>query len=203
MYVYESHLGGLYSSEEEYDFDTLYCEECGDSDLLIGEFDKNDPDAFWNCMIENEGCIYSESTISNFIADNFNVQHPAYVYLIIWLKGKNKVVVNYFVSGRKFGEVHSVPHNFCYRLRIMDDVASDIYNSIVYWDVMDGDVELKDVVTSDGATYLICETEVEFDGDTDATLFRDVGWISPDDIKAAPKEEVVVEYIRGRQHEKK
>ena len=37
-YLYESHLGGHYSSETEYDYDDLYCEDCGDSDTLIGTF---------------------------------------------------------------------------------------------------------------------------------------------------------------------
>lgn len=36
MYIYESHLGGLYTSNEYLDYDDLYCEQCGDSDWLIG-----------------------------------------------------------------------------------------------------------------------------------------------------------------------
>ena len=40
MYFYESHLGGIYTSDEEYSYDDLYCEECGDSDTLIGEYDS-------------------------------------------------------------------------------------------------------------------------------------------------------------------
>ena len=37
MYIYENHLRGLYTSDLELNFDDLYCEECGDSDELIGE----------------------------------------------------------------------------------------------------------------------------------------------------------------------
>lgn len=37
MYIYESHMGGLYVLDEEEDFDFLYCEECGDWDECIGE----------------------------------------------------------------------------------------------------------------------------------------------------------------------
>ena len=40
MYIYESHLGGMYSSEYPLDFDDLYCEECGDSDWEIGNFES-------------------------------------------------------------------------------------------------------------------------------------------------------------------
>ena len=36
MYIYESHMGGLYTSDEPLDYEDLYCEECGDSDQLIG-----------------------------------------------------------------------------------------------------------------------------------------------------------------------
>lgn len=38
LYLYENHLGGLYTSDEKYDFDYLYCETCGDSDTYLGEF---------------------------------------------------------------------------------------------------------------------------------------------------------------------
>ena len=36
MYIYESHLGSLYTSTYELDYDELYCEQCGDSDWLVG-----------------------------------------------------------------------------------------------------------------------------------------------------------------------
>lgn len=39
MYYYISHLGGLYWSDKHYDYDTLYCEECGDSDTDLGWFE--------------------------------------------------------------------------------------------------------------------------------------------------------------------
>jgi len=36
MYIYEGHLGSLYTFDYELDYEDLYCEECGDSDWLIG-----------------------------------------------------------------------------------------------------------------------------------------------------------------------
>ena len=36
LYIYENHLGGLFCSDRELDFDEIYCEDCGDSDNLIG-----------------------------------------------------------------------------------------------------------------------------------------------------------------------
>lgn len=35
-YIYESHLGGLYTSEHSIPWDELYCEQCGDSDWELG-----------------------------------------------------------------------------------------------------------------------------------------------------------------------
>ena len=37
MYIYEHHMGHLYTSDYPLDYGDLYCEECGDSDWLIGE----------------------------------------------------------------------------------------------------------------------------------------------------------------------
>ena len=39
VYVYESHLGGLYTSDDYIPSDELYCEQCGDIDYEIGSFD--------------------------------------------------------------------------------------------------------------------------------------------------------------------
>ena len=36
MYIYEGHLGSLYTSDHYLDDEDLYCEQCGDSDWLIG-----------------------------------------------------------------------------------------------------------------------------------------------------------------------
>lgn len=36
MYIYQGHMGGLYTSYDALDYDDLYCEQCGDSDWLIG-----------------------------------------------------------------------------------------------------------------------------------------------------------------------
>lgn len=37
MYIYESHMGGLYSSEYSIPFDRLYCDTCGDCDRELGD----------------------------------------------------------------------------------------------------------------------------------------------------------------------
>lgn len=47
MYLYEGHMGGFYTSEDEIDYDDLYCEQCGDSDSLIGWFDSKEELREW------------------------------------------------------------------------------------------------------------------------------------------------------------
>lgn len=38
MYLYQSHMGGIYTSTQRYNHDKLYCCQCGDSDTYLGEF---------------------------------------------------------------------------------------------------------------------------------------------------------------------
>lgn len=47
-YLYDSHLGGLYISDEELDFEARYCKICGDFDRLIGSFETIQD--FWNLI---------------------------------------------------------------------------------------------------------------------------------------------------------
>ena len=48
MYIYESHMGGLFVSDEILDYEQTYCETCGDSDRLIGYAETRE-DA-WNLL---------------------------------------------------------------------------------------------------------------------------------------------------------
>lgn len=48
MYIYESHMGGLFVSNEILDYEQTYCEICGDSDWLIG-YAENREEA-WNLL---------------------------------------------------------------------------------------------------------------------------------------------------------
>ena len=42
MYIYEGHMGSLYTSDNVLDYEDTYCEECGDSDWLIGYADTKE-----------------------------------------------------------------------------------------------------------------------------------------------------------------
>lgn len=39
VWVYESHLGGLYTEDHPVPVEYLYCAQCGDSDWNLGEFE--------------------------------------------------------------------------------------------------------------------------------------------------------------------
>ena len=61
MYLYESHLGGLYTTEDIRSYDELYCETCGDSDWELGEFETLEE--FWN-LISDEMSIDGSGGLS-------------------------------------------------------------------------------------------------------------------------------------------
>lgn len=78
MYIYEGHLGGLYTSDYVLDYDDLYCETCGDSDTYIGYADtreeawellKDSTDTFDNSMCENcphkDDYVYCDTKCEN------------------------------------------------------------------------------------------------------------------------------------------
>lgn len=48
MYIYESHMGSLFVSDDILDYEQTYCETCGDSDWLIG-YAENREEA-WNLL---------------------------------------------------------------------------------------------------------------------------------------------------------
>ena len=48
MYIYESHMGGLFVSDEVLSYEQTYCETCGDSDYLIGYAETREE--AWNLL---------------------------------------------------------------------------------------------------------------------------------------------------------
>lgn len=68
-YVYESHMGGLYTNPYLLDYDELYCEQCGDMDIYIGEVYDEDSMADIIVYLYLDG--YSCDYIQEFIDENF------------------------------------------------------------------------------------------------------------------------------------
>ena len=76
MYIYASHLGSLYVSQYEIDYEYLYCETCGDSDFLIGFADTREE--AWNLLkddtdIDGSGG-WAYDYIKDFIESNWDEQ---------------------------------------------------------------------------------------------------------------------------------
>ncbi len=75
MYFYISHMGGIYTSEEELDPDFLYCETCGDSDWLIGKADTFAEG--WDLLRHNMFAKdYELGYIHSLLCESFDVKNP-------------------------------------------------------------------------------------------------------------------------------
>lgn len=51
MYIYESHMGSLFVSDDILDYEQTYCETCGDSDFLLGYAETKEE--AWNLLKDN------------------------------------------------------------------------------------------------------------------------------------------------------
>lgn len=75
VWVYESHLGGLYTEDHPVPVEYLYCAQCGDSDWNLGEFETlSDFLRYYAdniCLDECEGGYLLDSVLYD-IADSFN-----------------------------------------------------------------------------------------------------------------------------------
>lgn len=75
VWVYESHLGGLYTYDNPLPVEDLYCEECGDSDWNLGEFGTL-PDFLRyyanNIYLDEGDGGYSLNSVLYDIADSFD-----------------------------------------------------------------------------------------------------------------------------------
>lgn len=70
MWIYESHMGGLYAVNQYQDSDDLYCEECGDSDWEIG-FAETKEEA--RKLLKDSGYYerYVEGYCEEFLSESF------------------------------------------------------------------------------------------------------------------------------------
>lgn len=48
MYIYQSHMGGLFLSDDVLNYEQTYCETCGDSDYLLGYAETREE--AWNLL---------------------------------------------------------------------------------------------------------------------------------------------------------
>ena len=70
MYIYENHMGGLFTSERELSYEECYCENCGDSDCLIGEADTREE--AWSLLKDDTNIDSSGGWDYEYIKDFIN-----------------------------------------------------------------------------------------------------------------------------------
>lgn len=76
MYIYEGHMGSLYTSYDVLEYEDLYCETCGDCDWLIGYADTKEK--AWTLLkdytdIDGSGG-WSYDYVQKFINSNWEEQ---------------------------------------------------------------------------------------------------------------------------------
>lgn len=70
MYIYENHMGGLFTSDRELSYEECYCETCGDFDCLIGEADTREE--VLKLLRDEDGYIlYTDEYMQEFLNENF------------------------------------------------------------------------------------------------------------------------------------
>lgn len=70
MYIYENHMGGLFTSDQELSYEECYCETCGDSDWLIGEADTREEAL--ELLRDEDGYIpYTDEYMQEFLSEHF------------------------------------------------------------------------------------------------------------------------------------
>lgn len=68
MYIYESHLGGLYATDEERSKESLYCEICGDWDWFYGQAATREE--AWD-LLKDDRCLCDPDYIQKFLSETW------------------------------------------------------------------------------------------------------------------------------------
>lgn len=72
-YIYEGHMGSLYTEEEPLSYEDTYCEQCGDSDQLLGY--AKDKKSAWKLLKPvtdiNDSGGWDYDYVKEFIDENF------------------------------------------------------------------------------------------------------------------------------------
>ncbi len=74
-WVYELHMGGLFASNEPIPDEYLYCEQCGDSNWEVGEFDTlADFLKYWadNIYVDDGDGGYPLEDVLDDVTESFN-----------------------------------------------------------------------------------------------------------------------------------
>ena len=71
MFIYESHMGGFFASEEELSYEECSCEVCGDRDWLVGKAETKEEA---RDLIEGSCVDYGQEEVDEFLKEYFSEQ---------------------------------------------------------------------------------------------------------------------------------
>lgn len=221
MYLYQSHLGGLYATDEPLEWENLYCEECGDSDSEIGFVEDGNPEALWNlikperlacigCPKEPdcfEDCEETEPTGTDFgllycmkfIEETASDGRGTRVRLICRSAKDGKVHVGFKQNGYAFGERHSIPTSFCLNPELEEKIALCLIPFGA--DVKEGPRRIGEVRRKNGGkdAFWECVAEPDPDDDGEGAWFDGEGWsgwLDPKEFVPLDGDEAVSEFLR-------
>lgn len=188
QYIYQGHMGGLYCTDESQDWESLYCEQCGDSDWELGYAEtmedawkllKNETATFdyrkcltcphdgdfdycdENCEEMQHSGGYNLSYVMEFLFKNFECEHLHEIYLVSrHAEEEGWVLVNCSPRMSKFGEAHELPMQVCPFEEYVDMLAYSMTS------ILDGSSrDLKEIASfkKTGKTIHIYECIEEMD----------------------------------------
>lgn len=203
MYLYESHMGGLYTTAEQQDWEDLYCEECGDSDREIGTFEN--AKELWELVrpsslacigcgksgecFEPENCpdacgtgtdyslTYCMGLVSGFAEEG----EGRTVSLICRNIETGRYFVNFKPKGYVFGESVALPESFC----LLPELEEKTAYALIPAGCKPVRKPEKKAVSEDGKTVFVCcevscDREEDIEDEDAAWKYGDgwYGWIS-------------------------
>lgn len=127
VYIYESHLGGLFAVNEPLTYEECYCEECGDSDWEIGDY--NCFKEFYDSIINDDRYYDTDSKqwllSEEALASIVNELVAYWKYPIQELKEFENNHDDYITIMNRIHEIIMYENNkFCYEIDCFD---GDIY----------------------------------------------------------------------------
>ena len=131
-YIYRSHMGGLYVSDEKIKSEDLYCETCGDSDEYIGP--ASNSEEAWEllkpltCCGENDfGLLLLY--VMNFLEENFFSKEGMYVVLNAYTVDRYNNIYRFTRSE----ETEELPVAYCVCEELKKEVAKALFDYVLYY----------------------------------------------------------------------
>ena len=225
MYLYRSHMGGLYATDEPLSWESLYCEECGDSDDEMGFVEDGNPEALWNAIkperlacigcpkepdcFEDCGKVDATGTdlgllyCMSFIAENAVKGRGTRLRLICRRASDGKILVGFKQRGYKFGERHSLPSSF----RLNPELEEKIAFCLIPFgaEVKEGPRRIGEARRKDGKDVFwecVVNPNPDDEDEEEGAWFDGEGWsgwLAPEDFVPLDGDEAILKFLKRPQ----